>query len=163
MGFKTLADSGELTQDQHYSLLTRMCAANLRFIPIQATDLSVGQSEACRKRRSPCRDSAAGCHAPIRGCRLLQADALHKQLEVPPDQNMGEIQFVLGLNHALAESLQRLWANEEASEETTVQLVLDWLLSGIDLDDLGSLTVISWRKPATKVISRQAKSCRIDQ
>lgn len=142
----TLRSRGTLSPAQYYAVVSRLRAANTRYIPIDdeellhhlhaATEIAHGRLVETTDL-SILRRYMAAC--------LARSEILQRPpMPSDPAAAMGEMAFVLAANHAVSEALIRIWDDEGTTEVR--QAWAEWVLDSLYLD-LAAMRAAVWHSP----------------
>ena len=144
---KGLVDSGSISDSEYYNKITRLRAANVRFIPVEEEEILYYLSQA--------RVDENGSLIETRELRILRryiAACLLKKnvLQFPPmlentSNKEGEIAFVINLALVIPRTIVSLWINESDEEKCITQS--NWLLDNLYSELHGLLKTIDQEKP----------------
>ena len=144
---KGLVSSGSISDSEYYNTITRLRAANVRFIPIEEEEIIYYLSQA--------RVDENGSLIETRELRILRryiAACLLKKnvLQFPPvSENIsnkeGEIAFVINLALTIPRTIVSLWINESSEEKCIAQS--NWLIDKLYSELHGLFKTIGQEKP----------------
>src|SRR4029450_7482943 len=133
---KALVKMGALHDAGYYAYLSRLRAANVRFIPVEQGELLHHLRQA-RIDHGLLIDS----HAPrvVRRSRAACLVEGHMRQRAPMPEGApnphGEIAFLINFCSVARETLRAVWA-EESADDLTCQARAEWLLSNLYVDYL---------------------------
>ena len=138
---KGLVGSGSISDVGYYNTITKLRAANVRFIPIEEEEILYHLSQARVEN---------GSLIETRGLRILRryvAACLLKKnvLQFPPmpentSNRDGEIAFIMNLTRTVPDTIMSLWVNESSEEKCIAQS--NWLIDNLYLEHHGLLKTI---------------------
>ena len=144
---KGLVSSGSISESEYYNILTKLRAANVRFIPIEQEEILYYLSQAGVDEN--------GSLIETRGLRILRryiaACLLEKNiLQFPPmpentSNSAGEIAFIINLSLVIPRTIVSLWTNESSVEKCIAQS--NWLIDNLYLELQGLFKTIDQEKP----------------
>ena len=144
---KGLVSSGSISDSEYYNTITKLRAANVRFIPIEEEEILYYLSQA--------RVDENGFLIATPELRILRryiaACLLEKNvLQFPPmpentSNKDGEVAFVLNLALVIPRAIVSLWREESSEEKCIAQS--DWLIDNLYLELHGLLKTIDQEKP----------------
>ncbi len=144
---KGLVSSGSISDSKYYNTITRLRAANVRFIPIEEEEILYYLSRA--------RVDENGFLTETPELRILRryiaACLLEKNILQFPSMSEntsnkeGEIAFVLNLAHVIPRAIVSLWREESSEEKCIAQS--DWLIDNLYSELHGLLKTIGQEKP----------------
>jgi len=142
---KALVSAGVLDVHDYYAGVSRLRAANVRFIPLEKDEIlyHLGQARVNSGAVVETRELEI-LRRYVAAC-LLQADILQRPSEDEGAPNrQGETAFVLGLGRAVHDTIFALWTTE-ADNEIECRARGEWLLSNVYIDYLAlrNLTLLS--------------------
>ena len=145
---KGLVGSGSISDSEYYNKITRLRAANVRFIPVEEKEILYYLSQA--------RIDENGSLIETRALRILRryiaACLLKKNVfQFPPmpentSNKEGEIAFVINLALMIPRTIVSLWINESDEEKCIAQS--NWLIDNLYLELQGLFKTIDQEKPA---------------
>lgn len=144
---KSLRDRGQLSEDEYYRILTRMRAANLRYLPLSSDELLYHLGRARVEHGSLLETEELALLRRYTAACLLGSDTMQKpNTNGGEDTDQGELPFVFSLNHAVQETLVKLWDDSSITDEAR-SAKANWLMDNLHMDHLGMLVVLKWRRP----------------
>ncbi len=145
---KGLVSSGSIPDSEYYNIITKLRAANVRFIPIEEEEILYYLSRA--------RVDENGFLTETPELRIFRryiaACLLEKNiLQFPPmpentSNKEGEIAFVLNLALVIPRTIVSLWREESSKEKCIAQS--NWLIDNLYLELQGLFKTIDQEKPA---------------
>ena len=139
---KGLVGSGSISDSEYYNKITRLRAANVRFIPVEEEEILYYLSQA--------RVDENGSPIETRELRILRryiAACLLKKnvLQFPPmsentSNSAGEIAFIINLSLVIPRTIVNLWINESSEEKCIAQS--NWLIDNLYSELHGLLKTI---------------------
>lgn len=141
---KSLISVGALEVSDYYDKVSRLRAANVRFIPVQTDEILHHLQQARVKNERVVETRGLSVLRRYIATCLLRGDILQRppMPEGAPNEN-GEVLFVFGLGRAIIDALVRLWATED-DDEVARQASAEWLMANLYLDHLGMFKVTSF-------------------
>ncbi|MCQ3974872.1 MAG: hypothetical protein DPW09_15635 [Anaerolineae bacterium] len=141
---KALVSAGAMTLDDYYAKLSRLRAANVRFIPIQSDDILYHLRQAKIDKGAVVEtEDLTILRRYVAAClwqgRMLQRPPVPKGVSNPD----GEVAFIVGLEREVSKALVGLWMIEDIKEETR-RAYGEWLLSNVYLNLLALSQVTEW-------------------
>lgn len=138
---EALIDVGAMREEEYYSTLARLRAANARFLPLNKKEIL------CHLRQARVQDGEVAETWELSVLRryaaacLLREDILKRpeMTEGGAVANVGELPFIAQLERAVSEALTELWEGEE--DEFTGRAHAEWLLANMYLGYAGVTNV----------------------
>ena len=153
---KAAVSTSALTVDQYYVVLSRMRAADVRFIPIESDEIVYALSRARVDGQGRVIETEHLIHLRryvarcLLGGEILQWPPLPARTPPYPSEE-GEVAFVLGLHHALEDAMLTIW-----SAETDLDLCRTrstWIADTLLFDALMARTVLGLRTDEDQQLS----------
>jgi tetratricopeptide (TPR) repeat protein len=143
---KALVSVSKLSIKEYYEKLHRLRAANVRFIPLEDEEILYYLRQARIEKDAVVETSNLSVLRRYIATCLLQGGWLQKPAfgtDIPNPE--GETAFILGLSHAIANALAKVW---NAQEDTKIcEAQSNWIVSGLFLDHLSLLDLTALQRP----------------
>ena len=143
---KGLVSSGSISDSEYYNTISKLRAANVRFLPVEQEEILYYLSQAKMDENGSLKETPE-----LRILRRYIAACLLKKnvLQFPPmsentSNRDGEVAFVLNLALTIPQTIVSLW-REESSEEKCIALS-DWLINNLYSELHGLLKTIDQEK-----------------
>ena len=142
---KCLVCNGSISDSEYYDTITRLRAANVRFIPIEKEEILYCLSQAKIENGTLVETRALGILKRYIAACLLKNNVLQIH---PISENVsnrdGEIAFIMDLVHTIPDTIVSLWINEDNEEQCIAQS--NWLIDNLYLEYHGILKTIDKEK-----------------
>lgn len=141
---KALVSIGALDANGYYDKISKLRAANVRFIPIQKDEI-IHYLRQARVEEDEMIETAelSVLRRYIAAC-LLQSEILQRPpLPVNAPNKNGEVAYIIGLSSAIIDALIEIWAAEE-DDQSTCRARSEWLINNLYIDHLGLSNVTSF-------------------
>ncbi len=142
---QALVSANALDVPGYYSKLSRLRAANLRFIPLQKDEILHYLHQAKVENNVVIETGELIIlRRYVAACLLSRNVLQHPPMpEGAPNQN-GEIAFIVGLGRAVMDALVELWA--ETNDENIREARAEWILSNLYIDHLGLFNTAGFQR-----------------
>ena len=137
-----LLDTGAIDKNCYYDKLSRLRAANIRFIPLQKPEILFCLKQARIENGKVIDTRALNILRRYLAACLLQS----KILQRPPlpgntANKHGEISFIVGITKYILDTLVEIWNTEE--DKRIAQAFSDWIIDNLYIDHSGLFNMAS--------------------